>query len=407
VVAGNIVQASPLRLRYLDLVLAAHRNAYDQHMEVDAWGIHTFILNEQVGSWGAEIPRGVTSTTQYIFGIGQGFSGELDAQQVSTALREQFEQNGVTLLPQARVEIMQVGNQWLIADGDDVDQYLLVRQSGVINVYSTQDWVLTTAQNANFSLFQQQIRSFRAWMSENGYRNVPLYITEHGVLMPDGYGYGPFSPGEVSEYMRRTFDFMIDSVDSTLGYPSDDNRLVQNFSWYSVNDKIKLVDGRFEGFNGYLFDPDLGNQRSPMGNAYVDYAAQVTSQTDLLIANIGLDPALPLVSNGPVTITIQVKVGNAGNTSSHKDFGLRLYNGDPNAGGQMLSGAEFAGASAGCGSSRVYTYVWPNVQPGEYDIFAVVSPGAGVTDIKPANNQLQRKLFFATDLVYLPSVQRR
>lgn len=407
VVAGNIVQASPLRLRYLDLVLTSHRNTYGENMEVDAWGIHTFILNEQVGNWGAEIPRGVTSTTQYRFGVNQDLIGELDAQQISTTLREQFAQNGINLLPQARVEVMQVGNQWKIVDGDDTDEYLLIRQGGVINVYSTQDWVLTTAQNADFSFFQRQIRSFRTWMSENGYRNVPLYITEHGVLMPDGYGYGPFSPAEVSEYMRRTFDYMLNSVDSALGYPSDDNRLVQNFAWYSVNDKIKLVEGRFEGFNGYLFDPDLGNQRSPMGDAYVAFAAQLPSQTDLLVSDLWTDPAIPLVSNGPVTITIQAKVGNAGNTSSEKDFDLRLYNGDPGAGGQLLSGAEFAGMAPGCGSSRIYTYIWPNVQPGEYDIFAVVSPGAGVIDVKPANNRLQRKLIFATDLVYLPSVQRR
>jgi len=407
VVAGNIVQASPLRLRYLDLVLAAHRNTYGQAMEVDAWGTHTFILNEQAGNWGAELPRGVASTTKYIFGIGVDVADELDAREVSAALRGQFEQNGVTLHPQARVEVLQVGNQWKIVDGDRTVQYLLVKQSGVINVSSTQDWVLTTAQNADFALFQQQVVAFRVWMSQNGYRNVPLYITEHGVLMPDGYGFGPFSPAEVSDYMRRTFDFMMNSVDTNLGYPSDDNRLVQNFAWYSINDKIKWVVNRFEGFNGYLFDPDLDNQRSPMGDAYVEYAAQLTSQSDLLVAAIGFDPAIPLASNAPMTITIQVEVGNAGNTNAQKEFTLRLYNGDPNAGGQLLSGAEFAGAAAGCGSRRVYTYTWPNVQPGEYDIFAVVSPGVGVTDIKPANNQLQRKLFFATDLVYLPSVQRR
>ena len=332
VVAGNIVQVSPIRLRYLDLVVAAHRDAYGQAMEVDAWGIHAFILNEQAGNWGADIPRGVSAT---------------------------------------------------------------------------EGWVLTTAQNADFSLVQQPILDFRTWMASNGYQNQPLYVTEYGVLMPDGYGYGPFSPAEVSEYMRRTFDYMLTAVDSRLGYPADDYRLVQHFSWYSINDKIKLVNGFFEGFNGYLFDPDLGNQRSPMGDAYADYAAALESQTDLLVSDVQFDPAIPLAGGEPVTITIQVKVGNAGNTITPQNYTLRLYNGDPNNGGQLLSGGEFAGAMAGCGRSRIYTYIWPNVQPGDYDLFAVASPGAGVTDVKLSNNQLQRKLFFATDLVYLPSVHRR
>lgn len=332
VIAGNIVQASPLRLRYLDLVLAAYRSAYGSNMEVDAWGIHAFILNEQAGQWGADIPRGVSAT---------------------------------------------------------------------------EGWVLTTAQNADFSLFQQQIVAFRTWMAANGYRHQPLYITEYGVLMPDGYGYGPFSPLEVSAYMTRTFDYMLTTTDANLGHPADDNRLVQHFSWYSINDKIKLVNGNFQGFNGYLFDPDLGNQRSPMGDAYANYTAQLVSQTDLLVSDLQFSPATPLASSGSVTMTIQVKVGNAGNTVSPKDFTLRLYRGNPDSGGQLLSGGEFVGSVAGCGSSRIYTYTWPDVTPDEYDIFAVVSPGADLTDVKLSNNQLQRKLFFATDLVYLPTVRRQ
>jgi hypothetical protein len=332
VVAGNIVQASPLRLRYLDLVLAAHRSAYGHNMEVDAWGIHAFILNEQAGQWGADIPRGVSATA---------------------------------------------------------------------------GWVLTTAQNADFSLFQQQVLAFRTWMQQNGYRSVPLYITEYGVLMPDGYGYGPFSPTEISDYMRRTFDFLLNTRDDNIGYPADDNHLVQHFSWYSINDKIKLVDGAFEGFNGYLFDPDLGNQRSPMGDAYANYTAQLATQTDLLVSAIRFEPAIPVVSGGPVTITIQVEIGNAGNSVTQKDFMLQLYHGDPAAGGQLLEGSQFSSAVAGCGNRQLYTYTWPNVEPDSYEIFAVVSPGAGVTDSQPANNQLRRSFFFATDLLYLPSVRRQ
>ena len=68
--------------------------------------------------------------------------------------------------------------------------------------------------------------------------------------------------------------------------------------------------------------------------------------------------------------------------------------------------AQHVGSVAGCGSSRTYTYIWPDVTPGEYDIFAVVSPGAGIADVKSSNNQLQRKLFFATDLAYLPTIWR-
>lgn len=331
-VAGNIVQASPVRLRYLDLVLAAHREAYGAEMEVDAWGIHAFILNEQPGQWGADIPRGVTSEGA---------------------------------------------------------------------------WALETRQNADFNLFQQQIVAFRDWMYRTGYRNQPLYITEYGVLMPDYNGYyGPFSPLEVSAYMTRTFDYLLNATDRRLGYPADNYRLVQHFSWYSVNDKAKLVNGEWKGFNGYLFDPDYGNQRSPMGDTYANYTAQLMNKTDLLVADMRFLPAAPLASQGSVTVTIQVDVGNAGNTVSAKDFTLRLYLGDPDQGGSLLTGAEFSGTLTGCGDRRTFEYIWPDVAPGEYEIFAVISPSIGITDVQSLNNRLSRPFFFATDLIYLPLVRQ-
>lgn len=330
-VAGNIVQASPIRLKYLDLVLAAYQDAYGTKMEVDAWGIHTFILNEQPGQWGADIPRGVSP------------------------------------------------------------------EGG---------WVLGTHQNADFTLFQQQVLAFRNWMYYNGYRNKPLYITEYGVLMPDDPGYGSFSPEDVSNYMVRTFDYLLNTRDLKLGYPADDYRLVQHFSWYSINHKAKLVNGQWEGFNGYLFDPDTGNSRTPMGDTYADYTTQLNSEIDFLISDLRISPAAPLANNGPVTATIQIHIGNAGNTVSAKNFTLRLYLGDPGQGGTLLSGGEFSGTLKGCGDKQVIEYVWPNVNPAKYEIFAIIDPAPGASDVKPSNNQLKRTFFFATDQLYLPLVQQ-
>ena len=46
VVAGNLSQITPLRLRYLDAVLAAYAAAYGAPMPVDVWGMHAFVLPE-------------------------------------------------------------------------------------------------------------------------------------------------------------------------------------------------------------------------------------------------------------------------------------------------------------------------------------------------------------------------
>lgn len=59
-VAGNVSQVTPLRLRYLDAVLAAYRGRYGAAMPIDTWGTHVYVLPEQTGAWGAGVPQGVT-----------------------------------------------------------------------------------------------------------------------------------------------------------------------------------------------------------------------------------------------------------------------------------------------------------------------------------------------------------
>jgi hypothetical protein len=65
IVAGSIVQPTPLRLQYLDMVLDSYRARYGQAMPVDVWNIHAFILNEVSctydpgNCWGADVPPGI------------------------------------------------------------------------------------------------------------------------------------------------------------------------------------------------------------------------------------------------------------------------------------------------------------------------------------------------------------
>lgn len=65
VAAGGIVQPTPLRLQYLDLVLAAYRARYGHELPADLWHIHNAILNEVSCAYdpdhcyGADIPPGV------------------------------------------------------------------------------------------------------------------------------------------------------------------------------------------------------------------------------------------------------------------------------------------------------------------------------------------------------------
>lgn len=56
---GGLVQATPLRMRYLEQVWQAYEDAHGAQMPVDVWTVHGFILREAETGWGAGIPPGL------------------------------------------------------------------------------------------------------------------------------------------------------------------------------------------------------------------------------------------------------------------------------------------------------------------------------------------------------------
>ncbi len=112
------------------------------------------------------------------------------------------------------------------------------------------------ADHDRIDIFNAQIRSFRTWMEANGYRNLPLALTEFGILMPEDYG---FPPDRVRAYMLGTLDSLLTMRDEKTGYPQDGNRLVQQWAWFS------LVYSTYS--NSDLVDP-AGDTLTPLGDTY-------------------------------------------------------------------------------------------------------------------------------------------
>lgn len=68
IIAASIIQATPLRLNYLDQILVSYYNQFNTPMPTDGWSIHNYILREINCSalpnqlcWGAFIPPGMTA----------------------------------------------------------------------------------------------------------------------------------------------------------------------------------------------------------------------------------------------------------------------------------------------------------------------------------------------------------
>ncbi|MDH7487793.1 MAG: hypothetical protein QHJ81_16160, partial [Anaerolineae bacterium] len=114
----------------------------------------------------------------------------------------------------------------------------------------------------DLEIFKQQIIAFRRWMRERGEREKPLIISEYGILMPADYG---FDHARVRQFMYASFDFFLTATDDELGYPPDDNRLVQRWAWFSLsNEKYPT---------GNLFHPDT-QRITPLGMDYAHYLSQ-------------------------------------------------------------------------------------------------------------------------------------
>lgn len=204
--AAAIVQPSALRLRWLDLMLAAYQERYGAPMPVDAWNIHVQIMREVRGEWGCDIPPGI---------------------------------------PDDRGEDYQVND------------------------------------SANVEILRQKIVSFRTWMRDRGFRDKPLIISEYGVTMPSGYGYlggadKALGDQMVIDFMRGTFDYCRQATDPELGQPSDGDRLVQRWAWYSLNMKMSDFSANPPELipaNGSLFDwqQPYPGALTPFGIAFRDY----------------------------------------------------------------------------------------------------------------------------------------
>jgi len=65
VAVGGIVQATPLRLKYLDMIRQTYRQLYGAELPADLWNIHTFVLREEADSWGADLPPGIETAIGY------------------------------------------------------------------------------------------------------------------------------------------------------------------------------------------------------------------------------------------------------------------------------------------------------------------------------------------------------
>lgn len=203
---GAVIQASPLRLNYLDQVLAAYQSQYGESLPVDVMNVHLYRLGESPHcSSGAGLPP-------------------------SHGTQAPWEDN----------------------------------------------WAVDVSLNRTY--LENSLRDFRQWMADNGYRNMPLIISEFGVLPPFGFGdpgSGYDDPNTEPSFFDDMTNIFMTATDSNTGYPADGNKLVQFWAWFST------YSGQY---GGDLYADSSGSALTLVGTKFRDkVAAQNQPYYDLQI----------------------------------------------------------------------------------------------------------------------------
>lgn len=318
---GGVVQPTPIRLQYLDLILAAYRAQNNNAaMPVDVWTVHNYVLREGVDGWGCGIPPGT--------------------------------------------------NPALARD------------------YSIQD-------HDSMVYWAEHLTLMRQWMLDRGYRDRPLLVTEYGILMPEIYLY---DYERVSEFMLSTFDWFLTATNPNTGLPSDGNRMVQGWAWYSLNDPA------FEGFASWnhLFDPDT-RVIMPLGLDYSDYTEPLTvplpGTVDLVpvaVRNTGPD------GSGPYSTTVIAHIENRG-AAAAANVKVRF-----SRNGTLVGDVTIPAINPG--ETQTASMVWNNLALGEpYLVTVVANPDAQIAECNPRNNELTGAFVLLENAqrVYLPIVHDR
>ena len=248
----------------------------------------------------------------------------------------------------------------------------------------------TPQDNANIFWTKQQIVRFRTWMRDKGQRNKPLILTESGA----NYGTYYITVDQVKALMTSIFDYALNQKDANLGNPFDENRLVQQLLWWSLNyneqpDKLEYQQG-YPCYPNctYMVDSLLGTTTKQAYRAH--WAAYVSDaghpeasipRVNLAMGTTQTSPGSYAKPTGPVTFTLKAYVYNSGNTSpSPGAVEATFYHGTHGKPGAVpIGSAQAVDSLCGCGERTLVQQTWvisgTPPAPGAYPWYVSIKMG--------------------------------
>lgn len=379
VAVAGLSMMTPGRLQYLTIVWDTYRTLYGQDMPVDIWNMHLYILEE----------RNPMNPLEY--GDGKIALGT----------------------DPALAKLTSYGNpQFCPAPGD----------SGP----DPRPDVQCRSEHDSVRIFKEQVVGMRQWMKAHGQQNKPLIISEYGLLYPyireaDG-GYfledehgQPFAPERVNKYLRDTLKYLEETKDPNLGYPADENRLVQQWLWYSI-----VTDPEWSGGSSNLIDWDTFASLPPGDPAALTLMGQTFRQE--ATARVGQANLAGGAAYNVIGFAKQDNKGSALLTASFRNSGtlsviapvtITFYS-DPALTmpiGSVVYDPTTRGAVTGCTwggrNSEQVSIVWSDLPVGTYTYWAKIDATNAVTESSENDNvTTSGQVTIRANGLYVPIVSR-
>lgn len=294
---AGLIQVTPMRLQYLDMMWDAYMQKYGEEMPVDVWTIHTYVLPELT-------PDGQPNNI------------------ASAAL--------------------------------GTDLALGKRHAGGDSSKCPDDTVYCYAEHDDISILAEQIISMRQWMKNHNQKEKPLIITEYGTLyhyivkedgkcgLRDEFG-NCFVPERVTKFMLDSFDyFNNDARDASLGVTSDNNRLVQQWIWYGAWEWDIGSSNLLQNWDSTSF--------TMMGANYRDHVRSEPTYVNLAVDNVK-STIIAYGDDDLATAKLSVSFRNNGNIAIGDSFKVTFYSDEALT--QPIGSTSIASEIRGC-ATRVY-----------------------------------------------------
>jgi hypothetical protein len=352
---SGLVEVTPMRTQYLDIVWDTYMRTYGTAIPVDIWNMHLYPLPEVVLQ-----------------------DGELKPSRAGVAL------------------------------GTDIN--LGIRESDLTpnQCGDPYDNIYCYAEHDDMDVFAEQIIRMRQWMKDHGQQDKPLIISEYSVLWPyivDSQGcylmdeFGKcFVPDRISKFMVESFNYLNQTKSTDLGYPADDYRLVQQWMWFATY--------RNPGDNGNssnLLESDH-KTLTQVGRTFRDYVANEPVYRNLVVDRVD-NVAVQAQPDNNATARISVLLRNNGNADVQQPFNVTFYS---NSGLTAKIGTvRINPLVKGCATTSYKAAVdWTGLSKGAHQFWVVVDSEGEIQESPTGNvdNTGQGTVIVRSDYAAMPVV---